>query len=469
MALREIIAQLGYEVDKTSESRASKSIQGVKKLAAGLAAAFGVGAAVTVGIDRLLKQTAGLGDNIAKTSKQIGVNAQALQELRFAADLAGTSNQDLTTGLRRLQAAAKEAADGTQSYIDDFKELGIQVKDSNGNLKSAEQLLFEVADGMNSLDNETQKVALAQKLLGRSGTKMIPLLTLGADGMREQTKRARELGEVYDEQLLTNSEDFVDAQRELQGAFQGLRNIIAREFLPIWIKMTRGTADFIAANRERLVPLAEAAARAFTSLSRALGFVVEQAVRFAIPLGIIAALLFPVTALFIGLAAAIILVADDLEVMRQGGESVIGTLIDGFRMLQKETGSTFGAISEIIATAVSFWAEQFGIGEEAGEKFDQVIAGIKRDFEKLLSLGRAVGDVFGFVGTAGLIGRGGVPAAAAQQVSAGSTALTNSATVQVIVQEAESAAATGAAVAQDVEGALTRVFRQAAAAVDIGS
>jgi hypothetical protein len=469
MALRDLIAKLGYEVDPRSEGRVRSSLAGVKKLAVGLAAMFGTGAAAVAGLDRMLKQTAALGDNIAKTSKQIGVNAQRLQELRFAANLAGASNEDVTTGFRRLQASAKEAGDGTKSYVDDFRALGVEVRDGNNQLKSAEQLILEVADGMkNRLKTDTERTAIAQTLLGRSGTKLIPLLKQGSAAIQEQTARARELGEVYDEQLLVQSEDFVDAQRELQGAFQGLRNIIAREFLPIWTRLTRGTADFIAKNRSRLIPLAEAAARAFVSLGRALSFVFDMAKRFAIPLAIIAAILFPTTALFIALGAAILLVAEDLEVMREGGESVIGTLIDGFQALLLETGSVFGAISEIIKTAIAFWAEQFGIGEEAGQKFDEILLGIERDFRKIASFGRAVGDVFGAVGTGGLVGLGGAPAAQ-QQIAGGARSLVNQPSVNIIVQEAESAVATGVAVAQKVEGALERTFRQAKNAISIGS
>jgi hypothetical protein len=486
VALREVIAVLGYAVDKASEQRINRSIGGVLKLAAGVTAAFG--AAALAGVNQMLQQTAELGDNIAKTSKQLGINAQALQELRFAANLAGTSSEEMTIGLRRLQAAAKEAADGTKSYMEDFQALGIQVTDSNGRLKTAEELLFEVADGMNALDNETQKVALAQTLLGRSGTKMIPLLSLGSKGIREQTARARELGEVFDEELLAKSEDYIDAQRELQGASQGLRNLVAQQLLPIWAELTRGIADLIVQWRGPFKRAIDVGMRILSFFGRALEFVVERG-RVLLPvLAGMAALLFPLPVLLLAVAAAALLVVEDLEVMAKGGESAIGKLLAAFKEWAAVTigvsDETFGVIWEWLKIIGEAIVETFIQPLEAiPDLVEALVAPLKSVvelFENLVKLEAAsfraeqkVEAVLGEQAVAGisdlLLPGSSSLAAAGRQVGGPTITSSPTTTVNVNVTGTSDPEATGGAIAAQVEGVLERINRQAINAITVGS
>jgi hypothetical protein len=487
MALRDVIAKLGYEVDAGSEEKIKGSLGGVLKMAAGIAAAFG--AAAFVGVNRMIQQTATLGDNIAKTSKQLGVNAQRLQELRFAANLAGAANEDVTTGLRRLQASAKEAGDGTKSYVDDFKTLGVTVRDSNGELKSAEQLLLDVADGMAGLSTDTERTALAQTLLGRSGTKLIPLLKGGSEAIKEQASRARELGEVFDEQLLAQSEDYIDAQRELEGAMQGLRNLIVQKLIPIWIRLTRGAADLAAKYRGPLKRAIDVVFRALSPLGRALEFLAER-IKIILPLlGIVAAVLFPIPALLLLVGAAALLVAEDLEVMAEGGESAIGRLIDAFKEWGAETlgisDETFGKIWEWLKIIGEAIVTSF---TDPITRLPELIDAVKNSLQPVVDLFnllkkaeaqsfvlehkamQAIKETGGAIDEAVLgaitgLGRALSPSAPA---TGGGTSVRQSSTVNVTVEGGVTNEATGGAVAAAVDAALEKRNRQAANAITVG-
>jgi hypothetical protein len=377
MVVRELVALFGFKVDKGQESKVSGSLDKLKKAAIAAAAAFVTGK-LAQGVNQLVNDTAQLGDTIAKTSKQIGVNAQALQELQFAANIAGASNQDVTTGLRVLQKNMLEAADGTKSYVDDFKKLGVSVKDGNGRLKSAEELLPELADGFQNLATDTERTALAQTLMGRSGTKLVPLLNEGTDAINAQRMRAQELGGVLDTELLGLSEELIDAQTEQRAAFQGIRNTIAKILIPIWIEFFDRARDVAVELRGPVVR----AVKVIVSVFRALGNIlltiakgwllvndalVEIADSFfgvnraltqtIIVLGVLVALLgLPVVLLGL-IGAAIFVVIDDLNAMGEGTESVIGGMISEFQRLEEETGSVGGAIKEMLITAIAFWLD----------------------------------------------------------------------------------------------------------------
>lgn len=61
--------------------------------------------------------------------------------------------------------------------------MGIKVQDANGNLKSSDQLLKEVAGKFAGYQDGAAKAALAQELFGRSGAELMPLLNAGAEGI----------------------------------------------------------------------------------------------------------------------------------------------------------------------------------------------------------------------------------------------------------------------------------------------
>lgn len=245
MIVKELFARLGIKVDDASVAKGERAFDKVKSAAIAVAGILAAGA-VAKGFANMAFAAATAGDEIAKTSKQIGVNAQALQELQFAAGLAGASASDLTTGLRLLQKNALEASQGTASFVEDFDALGVTVTDSTGKLKTAEVLFAEVSEGIRGLESATERTALAQTLLGRSGTKLIPLLTQGADAIAAQRKEAQELGGVFSDELLGQSEELIDAQLRYQTAVRGVRNVLASVLIPTLTKVVNGMAKIVA-------------------------------------------------------------------------------------------------------------------------------------------------------------------------------------------------------------------------------
>lgn len=377
MALRELVAVLGYKVDAGSETKVKKSLGGVKKLAIGLGAAFGARALVR-GFSNIIKETRAIGDEVDKTSQRLGVNAQALQELQFAAGLAGASNADVVKGLRTLTKNAAEAADGTKSFVDDFAKLGVTVTDTNGNLKSADQLFAEVGDGLQGLATDSERLALAQVLVGRAGTQLIPLFNQGSEAIAAQRKEARELGGVYNDDLIKASVELTDDMARLDFLTRGLKATFAAEFIPILVETVRKLTTMARELRGGVRRGAQFLAVAFKFMSQALVIVARNLPTvLALFVGLFVAL-FPMAALLTLLSGLILLVVDDLNMMGSGGSSVIGGLIGEFQNLLTETDSIIDAIGGIFQNAIKFWTDMF-LGF-----FGTSIEGIKKKIDKEL-------------------------------------------------------------------------------------
>ena len=156
------------------------SMSGLNKAFASLGIVIGGGA--TLG---LLKSAIDTGDSFGKLSTQTGIAANTLLAYTNAAKLAGIGQETVDKGLRRLAQSMREADQGVATYKDAFDDLGISVRDSEGNLKSSEALLGELSDRFADLPDGATKAAIAMEIFGRSGASLIPFLNMGSKGIKE--------------------------------------------------------------------------------------------------------------------------------------------------------------------------------------------------------------------------------------------------------------------------------------------
>lgn len=218
--------------DKTKG--AFKSVgAGLKTLAIGAA---GVGVAIGAAgaaIGAIAKSTAAAGDQFHKMSLRLGVGVEALSELKHAAELSGSSIEDVEGSFRVLSKQMKNASDGLTASEEAFTDLGISVTDSKGKLKSADAVFMEAVDALNALGSETEKTARAQELFGRGGTALLPMIKSGAAGIAEMRKEAQALGITFSQVEADDAAAFSDAIDRVGKTFEGMKNIIGKEVIPI--------------------------------------------------------------------------------------------------------------------------------------------------------------------------------------------------------------------------------------------
>lgn len=188
------------------------------------------GAAVALGA--FVKSQINAADAASKTAQQIGVNIKSLTALQHAADLSGVSHQSLADSLAKFNRSISEASQLSKSASQAFADLGVNINDSNGTLKTTETLLLEVADQFAKYENSATKTAMAQELFGRSGAALIPLLNQGSKGIQDMMKQAELLGLVIDQKTATAAENFNDSLSVLQAATVGIARQVVAELAP---------------------------------------------------------------------------------------------------------------------------------------------------------------------------------------------------------------------------------------------
>jgi hypothetical protein len=214
-------------------SAKDETLQAFNKVRSGLLGIGSLAASIgVVGFAASIKSAADFADEIGKAAQKVGVTTEALSALKYAADLSDVSFESLQTGLKKLSVNMLTAAQGGKEAQEAFKLVGINVKDSAGNLKGADAVLAELADKFQSLPDGAQKTALAVKLLGKSGADLIPLLNGGSQALAAMAAEAEKFGLVVTADSARAAEQFNDNITRLEGSLQGLKLAISKDLLP---------------------------------------------------------------------------------------------------------------------------------------------------------------------------------------------------------------------------------------------
>lgn len=423
-------------------------IGGLTSLRAGLIGlATGAVARFTMG---LLDSIGGIGEAAAK----LGVTNAEFQRLDVLAKQNATSVEALGTAFRTL---GKQASDPTKDSAAAFKELGVQTKDSAGQLKSRQDLFFETAGALADVSSETQRAALAQQLLGRSGTEMLPMLAAGRAGLDAQREALMKMAVVSDD-AIKRADDFGDN-------LEILKTELLAGLAPALVK---------------LIPLFRGAFDLLTRFVRPVGGIIDAFDRLARNSRTGAAGIGVLRGAFNALLAPIQMIEDFL-VFLAGGESLFGEWIDrafgagaqgtAQQWIDKALGGFFEITKALVGindkmtaigntfTGIQSVARTFGIAKDLAS--GNVLGASKGVAELAGGNGFDIGSLRGALSAAQTLAVpfSGVAGASAALGAAGAM-FTDNSTKSVVVQVGSTAEIAGA-----VQGAQRGMGRDAAASL----
>lgn len=215
--------------------KSGKAIAGgiAKGLAVGAAAVGTAAVGMVTGLVNGARGVAEYGDNVDKMSQKIGISAQAYQQWDYVMSRAGTSIDSMKAGMKTLSTQAQNNAAA-------FSALGISEEQVAS--MSSEELFTATIQGLASMEEGTERTALASQLLGRAGADMAPLFNQGTDAINEQLQMAEDYGMVMSDDMVSASAVFTDSVTTMQGTLNGLKNRMLGEFLPAMTDVTDGLA-----------------------------------------------------------------------------------------------------------------------------------------------------------------------------------------------------------------------------------
>ena len=320
-ALREIFARFG--VDFATEGL-EKGNAGVNNLTGRLQELGNVlmGGAAVVALRSFVNDIAHAGDELHNASIALGLNTEQLQTWRAAAGQAGVGAEQLTPAIQAVRRNADAARIAGGQMARDFRTLGVQIRGEHGGLRATDEILRDMAEGFATVQDPGRRAAIAMRLMGEQGARLLPVLEQGAEGVDAAAEAFEALGGGMSEEAIEAAREYTAATRSLDVAMLGVKSRIAVYLLPFLQRLvdmsTTLTAAFSrASDKGRLleatfvaVGVAAAAGGARTAASWALA---------AAPFVILGALLF-----------GTILLVEDLMIGLEGGHSALADWGVGF-------------------------------------------------------------------------------------------------------------------------------------------
>lgn len=175
------------QLDKTSKTIKGMDMQNVSEKFKGIGEGLtnagnamkpisAAGAAVTAGLGAMAVKAGATADDLNTLSKVTGIGTKDLQKYSAAADLVDVSVEALAKSNQKLKQNMYNASQGSKAQQKAFDALGVSVTDSNGNLRDSDEVFQDVITALGKVDNETERDALAMKLMGKSAAELNPLI-----------------------------------------------------------------------------------------------------------------------------------------------------------------------------------------------------------------------------------------------------------------------------------------------------
>ena len=196
------IASLNLMLRASAENLASdinKGVKGAQSSTSVSAVALGtaIGVSVVAGLGAAMagvKQVIGLAfegldriDALDEAASKIGITYNALQDLRFAAEMTGGSFEGMVSALAKMQA---NIASG--SATDALNKLGLSAQ----YLKqlAPERQFAEINQRLSEVKNTGEKIDLAKGLYGKGAVELLNVINGGKDGLTEMSRQVELFG-----------------------------------------------------------------------------------------------------------------------------------------------------------------------------------------------------------------------------------------------------------------------------------
>ena len=231
---------------------ATKALNSLNGINAGTAAAVGGFAALIAVVVKVEKQLMSITKESAAYAKEIktlasvtGQSTEQIQEFQYASDMIGVSYDRVKDSLKEITNKMQEAQNGSEDTAGAFKTLGVEIENTDGSLRSADSVFYDVIDSLGNMHNQAQRDALAMDLMSESAQELNPLIEVGSEGLKKYADEAHEMGYVLDDEAVAALTATDTAQQKLLKTQEAVTKQISAEYAPYMTEALGDTADFI--------------------------------------------------------------------------------------------------------------------------------------------------------------------------------------------------------------------------------
>lgn len=188
-------------------------------------------------------------DELMTSATQAGVDVETYQSWQYASRFIDTSVDTIVAARERVINSIRGEGEEAGKAFD---ELGIGIKNNDGTLRDATEVLFDYVDALQQIQDPTARAAAAEEVLGKNWRAMQPLIEAGSQAYRDMAEEGRQVA-VVDAERVQGLSDLNDAQQKLDAQLQKSKETMLAELAPAFqtVAEAMGTAvsafnDFLA-------------------------------------------------------------------------------------------------------------------------------------------------------------------------------------------------------------------------------
>lgn len=416
MNVRELVTRIDFDVNtkglksadrsvdslKTNIGSLSKSLEGLKTVYTKIGTLASIVGGALVAFTSVAASNLKANDEMAE---KIGITGQNLQELEALAQTSGAKVGELSASMLNLAKRARDAGEGVLISSREFNKLGVSVKNTNGTLKDTERLYTEVIKKLNNIKSPTERMVVAQKLLGTSSSVLIKTFSQSNEELAKQREEISKLTYTVDAKGTTAINKFIESWAKLRLMLKSIATSLSIQLMPAitetienlknWYienkvliqQNLKGLVDGITSAFKLFADITAAILKPITSLielcgglGNAVSVVATAMTVLLLPAIIKSTIEFAKLAVaiaanpFTWLAVAIGLLVNDMYHWINDNDSVLGSILGSWTDFKKD-------MTAIIDSIVDHTKMLF---ENLGYLFTSPLSGFKSNFDSLV-------------------------------------------------------------------------------------
>lgn len=308
---------------------ATKVSEGAAKAAEKTRALSTAAAGALAGIAGLAYKSAQNADELNTLAKQTGFTTAELQKFQYAADRIDVSMETIT-------GASQKLVNKLRTSEKTFTDLGIATRDASGNLRSSTDIFYDTIQYLSTIENETERDALAMSIFGKSANELAGIIDDGGAALRQFGQEAEQAGLILDQETLNGLNEVNDQIDKLKA---------------------QGTATLVKAGASALQALTPVIEQVTAAVEKVLMYIAQLSPEQMKVIVAVLAVVAAITPLL----------------------SLVSTLSAGIAALASPIGIAIAAITALIAVGVALYKNW----DTIKAKVSGFVDGVKHGFETL--------------------------------------------------------------------------------------
>lgn len=215
---------------------------------------------------------------LKQAATEMQLDPETYQSWEYAASQMDTSIDDIAHGIQEvekgLEHVGKKATAGNNEWSLAVAQMGINVRDAGGKLKTSKELFWECIDYLHGIGDEGERAAKASQIFGNDWRKMNPIIEQGSEAFKALAQEGVDIGAIVSGENVEALGDMSDAFGALGLQLNAMKMNVLAALAPTFERIAQAMGTAVTALNEFIA--SEEGQQALTELGNALEGIIQS-------------------------------------------------------------------------------------------------------------------------------------------------------------------------------------------------